>query len=296
MRPSKVILVFVAGIFFSCNKENKSVETPKQITMDSATHIEHAEQIKGPAGMLFFEDGGTGGIPVIFLHSFAGSIGHWQTQLEHLRDHRRAIAFDFRGHGKSDAPSDNNYSTEALSEDLKTIIDSLDLDRFILVGHSMGGSAAIAYAATEPERVAGLMLVGTPGKTPAEQSKPIISSLRSEKYQQVMDNYMDRLLKDARPDVKTKVIEDYKKISREPSIALIQALFDYNPLPDMQRYPGPKLIVATSAEEQQPNTLIKQLGDVPYRTVSGTSHWMHMDRPEEFNNILDEFLKKVESR
>lgn len=45
------------------------------------------------------------------------------------------------------------------------------------MGHSLGGAAAIHYAAAHPQRVAGLVLVGTPGRMPAEQSKPIIASM-----------------------------------------------------------------------------------------------------------------------
>ena len=289
--------ILLSGIIFSCNTKDKVVETSNQTTMDTVTtHVEHVMQIQGPAGKLTIDDGGTGGIPVIFLHSFGGSISHWKEQLEHLRKDRRAIAFDFRGHGDSGLPSDEDYTNAALAKDLKAVVDSLKLDKFILVGHSMGGCAAIAYSAVEPGRVAGMLLVGTPGKTPAEQSKPIIASLESDKYQEVMDQYMKRLLADAKPEVDSVVSRDFRNISREASIALIKELFAFNPLPPLKKYTGPKLIVATTAEEQQPHTLIKQLGDVPYKTVSGTSHWIQLDKPGEFNAILDEFIKRVETK
>ncbi|HEY3429941.1 MAG TPA: alpha/beta hydrolase [Cyclobacteriaceae bacterium] len=292
MRLNIVIVVLLSGIIFSCNPKNKETETSVQSAIDTlqTTHL----QIQGPAGNLTIEDGGTGGMPVIFLHSFGGSISHWKKQLQYVRENRRAIAFDFRGHGTSDLPSDNDYTNEALAKDLKAVVDSLELDRFILVGHSMGGSAAVAYVGVEPERVAGMLLVGTPGKTQPEQSDPIIKSLESDQYQAVMDQYMTRLLTNAKPDVDSVVSRDFRHISREASIALIKALFSFNPLPSLQRYAGPKLLVATTAEEQQPHTLIKQLGNVPYKIVPGTSHWIQLDKPEEFNAILDEFIKNVE--
>ncbi len=77
--------------------------------------------------------------------------------------------------------------------------DSLKLDKFILAGHSMGGSAAIAYAGRHPGKIAGLLLTGTPGKTPPEQSAPVIASLESEKYETVMEQYMKKLLTHAAP-------------------------------------------------------------------------------------------------
>ena len=112
-------------------------------------------RIAGPAGSLHVDDGGWGGVPVALLHSFAGSTRHWASQLDHLRDDRRAIAFDLRGHGESDAPSDGDYTAEALARDVAAVVDTLKLKRVVLVGHSMGGSAAIAYANAHPDRVAG---------------------------------------------------------------------------------------------------------------------------------------------
>src|SRR3990170_3919514 len=149
-----------------------------------------SHRIKGQEGFIFIDDGGEGEIPVIFSHSFGGDTSHWKHQLEHLRISRRAIAFDFRGHGRSDKSPNNRFTAEALSGDIAAVVEGLDLEQFILVGHSMGGSAAIAYANSHPTRVMGLVLVGTPGKTPSEISKPIIDSLESENYQKIMDDYM----------------------------------------------------------------------------------------------------------
>jgi pimeloyl-ACP methyl ester carboxylesterase len=296
MKLHKIGFVLFAGMLFSCNSKNNTVENTKNTTMSTTLELEHGTRIKGPAGSLFVDDGGTGGIPVVFLHSFGGSTEHWENQLEYLRKTRRAVAFDFRGHGKSDLPMDSEYSAQAIAEDLKSVIDSLGIDRFILVGHSMGGSSAISYAAIEPERVAGLMLVGTPGKTPEAQAKPIIASLESDQYDKVMDDYMKSLLANAKPEVDSLVMKGSKKISKEASLIIIKDLFAYDPLPLLQRYPGPKLIVSTTRESEQPNALFKQLGDVPYKTIAGTSHWVQLDKPDEFNKILDEFIERVEKK
>jgi pimeloyl-ACP methyl ester carboxylesterase len=296
MKLHKIGFVLFAGILWSCNSKNNTVENTKDTTMSTTLELEHGTRIKGPAGSLFVDDGGTGGMPVVFLHSFGGSTEHWENQLEYLRKTRRAVAFDFRGHGKSDLPMDSEYSAQAIAEDLKSVIDSLGIDRFILVGHSMGGSSAISYAAIEPERVAGLVLVGTPGKTPEEQSKPIIASLESDQYDKVMADYMKSLLANAKPEVDSLVMKGSKKISKEASLIIIKDLFAYDPLPLLQRYPGPKLIISTTREAEQPNALFKQLGDVPYKTVAGTSHWVQLDKPEEFNKILNEFIDRVEKK
>ena len=158
----------------------------------------------------------------------------------------------------------------------------------------MGGSAAIDYVARNPEKVKGILLVGTPGKSSSKEYEPILSSLESEKYDTVMNQYMARLLKDANPSVSAKVREGMKKLDKQESISFIKAVFQYDPLPGLSAYPGPKMIIATPMEEQI-NSLSKQLPDIPYKTIQGTSHWIQMDKPKVFNQAMDEFLRTVDS-
>ena len=260
-----------------------------------STKIKPVNRIKGPACFLYVEDKGTGGLPVVFAHSFGGNTTHWKNQIEHLQSTRRVIAFDFRGHGKSDLPIDNNYSAEALAKDIAAIADSLGLDRFVLVGHSMGGSAAIAYAGSHSERLSGLVLEGAPGKSPAQQSNQIISALESDDYQKVMDDYMKQLLAGARPAVASEINDGVKRISRENSVRIVKAMFEFDPIPELRKFNGPKLIIATTREVEQPNSLPKLNPEVPRKTIEGTSHWIQLDKPDEFNKALDDFLKSIEN-
>ncbi len=259
--------------------------------MNSATAEKN--KIQGEEGYIFVDDGGSGSLPVVFTHSFGGDVSHWTNQLSHLRETRRAVALDFRGHGKSDDSPNSHFTAEALANDIVAIVDGLDIDKFVLVGHSMGGSAAVAYADSHPNRVAGLVLAGTPGKTPVEISNQVVTSLKSDKYQQVMDDYMEKLVANGRPEVAAKVKEGVKKLSRETSIEIIRAAFEFDPIDKIKRYNGPKLIIQTSNEQKQPNSLHNQVPDVPAKVVDGTSHWPQMDKPEIFNQILDDFLGQI---
>lgn len=138
------------------------------------------DQVTGPAGSLHVNDGGSGsggGVPVVLVHGYGGNTEQWLAQLDHLRPGRRVVALDLRGHGRSSASAGNEYSVDAFASDIAAVVDSLKLDRFVLVGHSLGGAAAIAYAAAHPDRVAGLVMVGTPGRTPPEQGKQMMAQI-----------------------------------------------------------------------------------------------------------------------
>ena len=249
--------------------------------------------IAGPAGNVHVSDGGAGtGHPVLFVHSFAGSSTHWRAQLDFLRRTRRALALDLRGHGQSQPPANGDYSVAAMARDIAAVADAFQLDDFILVGHSMGGSASIAYAGEHPDRVAGLMLVGTPGKTPAAVAQKIISAMRAD-YDRVMESYWAKLLEGAQPEVRERVRADMKKIPREAADKMITSVFAFDPLKPMHNYPGPCFVVSTPHADT-PDALEKQIPDLPFETIDGASHWLQMDKPGAFNEILADFIDLVE--
>jgi pimeloyl-ACP methyl ester carboxylesterase len=249
------------------------------------------KSIPGPAGSIRVDDSGTGALPVVFVHSYAGSSAHWSAQLAHLRVTRRAVALELRGHGESTAPANNDYAIASLAADIAAVADGLGLKRFVLVGHSLGGAAAIAYAGAQPDRVAGLVVAGTPGKLPADQAKQIWSTLEAD-FDKVTQGYWDKLLAGARPEVRTQVLDDMRRVPKDASLAIIKATLNYDPLPALRRYPGPKLAVFTPHSDQ-PYDLHHAVPGIGHRRIDGTSHWMHMDKPDEFNRVLDAFLATI---
>jgi pimeloyl-ACP methyl ester carboxylesterase len=250
------------------------------------------QSVTGPAGAIYVDDGGgKDGLPVLFLHAFAGDSSQWDDQLSHLRHHRRAIAIDLRGHGKSAAPKDGDYCVESFVQDVEAVVSKLELSRFVLVGHSLGGAVAIKYAGSHPDRVAGLVVVGAPGRMPAEQSRQVMAAIESD-YDATMKGYWEKLLTGAQPRVHTQILERMGSVQREPALAIMKALFADDPLPALDHYNGPKLIVYTASGDT-PADLQNARPDVPNARIEGTSHWPQLDKPGVFNQVLDEFLAKV---
>ena len=249
--------------------------------------------IPGPAGTLHLSDGGAGsGVPIVFVHGYGGSTGQWSAQLDHFRIVRRAIALDLRGHGRSSPPpAAADYTVEGLAADIAAVVDSLALERFVLVGHSMGGSAAMAYAAAHPDRVAGLVMVGAPGRMAPEQGRQVLAQIEAN-YDSVTAQYWDLLLTDAQPGVRTRVMSQIRSVPKEPSLVIFRALMAYDPVPALAAYRGPKLAIH-SGRENTPSDLHNSVAGLPHKVIAPASHWPHMDKPEEFNRLLDAFLASL---
>lgn len=105
---------------------------------------------------------GGAGTPLVLSHGFAATSGMWDPNIPALDADRPVVAWDFRGHGQSDAPDDPAaYSQEASIGDIDALLDVLDAHRAVLAGMSLGGYLTLAYHLDHPDRVAGLVLVDT---------------------------------------------------------------------------------------------------------------------------------------
>lgn len=78
----------------------------------------------------------------------------------------------------------------------------------------------------------------------------------------------------------------------EAALAIIKAIFEFDPVAALNKYPGPKLAIITP-QNNTPADLHMLVKDLPHKEIANTSHWLHMDKPEEFNMILDEFLDSL---
>ena len=251
--------------------------------------------IQGSQGQLRAEDGGQGGLPVIFVHGLAGDRHVWTNQLEHVRLTHRAVALDLRGHGESEPAKNGDYSIQGYAADVLAVADALGIQRFVLVGHSMGGAVAGAVAGGEPDRVAGLLLVSALGdlkRMPQDQLAGWLSSFSADKYESFREAWFGEMLSAAHPATREQVLATLRKTPREVVAASAKGMTEYDPLPALRAYPGPMLAVVTPFNNQ-PYSLQNVVPNLPAKEVRDASHWVQMDRPTEFNQILDEFLLSV---
>jgi pimeloyl-ACP methyl ester carboxylesterase len=109
---------------------------------------------------LYYEEGGSG-IPVVFVHEFAGDYRSWESQVRYFARCYRCITYNARGYPPSDVPADDeHYSQERARDDIRAVLDALKIDKAHIVGLSMGGFAALHFGFTYPRRVRSLVVAG----------------------------------------------------------------------------------------------------------------------------------------
>ncbi|MBW2093060.1 MAG: alpha/beta hydrolase, partial [Deltaproteobacteria bacterium] len=107
----------------------------------------------------YLEWGNQGNPPILLLHGFLGHAHVWDEFAVKIIDDYHVLALDQRGHGQSQKAKDEAYSLDDHFTDLSAFSELLELDKLILVGHSMGGRNALFFTACLPERVKKLVLV-----------------------------------------------------------------------------------------------------------------------------------------
>lgn len=109
---------------------------------------------------LYYEEVGRG-VPMVFVHEFAGEIASWRPQVGFFGRRYRTVAFNARGYPPSDVPEDPSMYSEAYAvEDIRGVLDHLTIEKAHIVGFSMGGYAALHFGLLYPERTRSIVVAG----------------------------------------------------------------------------------------------------------------------------------------
>jgi pimeloyl-ACP methyl ester carboxylesterase len=121
---------------------------------------------------LFYEETGIG-LPIVFVHEFAGDHRSYEPQVRCFSRRYRCITYNARGFPPSDVPADGErYSQDRARDDIRSVLDALKLDKAHIVGLSMGGFATLHFGFTYPDRARSLVIAGCGyGAAPNERQK-----------------------------------------------------------------------------------------------------------------------------
>ncbi len=263
------------------------------------------EQLNGIE--LHYEEYGTGPT-VVFLHGAGGGtqVG-WFQQIPHFEKHYRCIVIDHRGFGTSTDP-DKEGPTRFV-DDLEALLDRLGIERAALIAQSMGGWTALGFAVRNPSRTSALVMCDCVG----DLDWPELHSVMEE---------LDERTRDI-PGLDRAYAEDFP--SREPAMALLMRIrlnSENFPLPEWLsfnltesrsnlRYTPTGIRIGTEDLEALKVPTMFLVGDddkivypevvqmvheqIPgseYVEVEGCGHSVYWERPEAFNQVVGEFLKR----
>ncbi len=250
---------------------------------------------------------------VLFSHGVTLDVRLWFKQFEELPERGlRVVAYDQRGHGDSMSGS-TGHSVDNYASDLESVIRGLDLRDVVVVGHSMGGIAAQAFAINHAKlakrRVRGLVLMSTLARTHVSGSRRLRSLVEritdgrlnpaALMSQPNFGFFLARLGygRDPQPshvELNRQMIADSRRDQMTPAI---RALLGFDLTADLPRIDLPTLVMSGTADVIAPPAESRRIAElIPgahLEVFKGAGHMLMFERADEVNHLIEEFVRDL---
>lgn len=259
---------------------------------------------------LAYEEYGEGPA-IVFCHEFASDMRAWAHQVHHFSRKYRCIVYNSRGYPPSSVPPDPaDYEHDRLVEDLKGLLDHLNLDRAHIVGVATGGGVALNFAIRYPKRVHGLVVVGAgAGSVDREAwlagARTLAEAIGRDGMQALVDNIdqapQRQALRLKDPRGWNEFIADMRELSSEGcSRMMAVALVGRKPLFDLKdeiaKLPMPVLVIVGDQDIPGFDTSIFVSRTAPHGALAVfpfSGHLVPVEEPTLFNATVGNFLTAV---
>ena len=244
-----------------------------------------------------YDDRGSGP-PLVLLHPFPLTRGTWAPLADALVARRRVITVDAPGFGESPLPG--HWSIADLADAIAELLTARGVPRATLLGLSMGGYAALAFAARHRDRLAGLVLADTRASADSREVRTgreaAISLLPREGSEAYLATSLPRLLA---PGAAAPVLAAVRAQAETRPFALVLALEALRGRPDRTAELGaidvPTLVVCGELDQVTPGAEMRQMAAaIPgarFEAIAGAGHLSHVEAPAAFSHLVGAFLE-----
>ena len=252
---------------------------------------------------LHFTDHGQG-IPLVLLHGFPFNGTIWQEQARALSDHCRIVVPDLRGHGRSPAP-EGVYYMELMAQDVLNLLDSLDIDKAVIIGHSMGGYVALAGWHVAPERFQALGLICSHALPDTEEGKlaryKLAEEVLAEGSSVVAKSLLPRLFAPGLPADEAFIEQVHTMMLNTKPLGLMGALRGMAARPDSTPLlPGisvPTLIIAGDSDQilplQRAEMTAAPIPNAALVTIENAGHMPMLEQPHAAALAIRNFILEL---
>ncbi len=245
-------------------------------------------------------DGDTQGFPLVFLNSLGCTLHIWDKVIPAFTGQYRLIRYDARGHGLSDAPP-GPYTLRDETNDLASLLRSLEIDKVTLIGVSIGGLTAMNYALQYPEQVRALVVSDTaPRISTPELWEERISAVNQRGLPKMAETIVSRWFlpgfRQIDPEEYNEYLNQLSRTSQEGYIATCAALRDADLSSAIETIRAPLLALCGAGDvvvtPEQTRKWADCLPDARVQVIDGAAHLPCIEQPVIMANAIQQFLQE----
>ena len=236
--------------------------------------------------------------PMLFIHGLFGSLSNLGVLARHFSEQRTVIQIDVRNHGLSGHSSDINY--QLMAEDVLETLSSLNVHKFVVVGHSMGGKIAMKLADLAREQTEKLVVLDI---TPIQYHENHHAEIFQALFAVQQENVASRLeaAKIMRKYIHEEMVIQFllKSFNKGQWLFNVQALFDHYPdimaWEKVEKINRPALFLRGGdsfyiSKPEHFAAINEQFSQAKIEVIENTGHWLHGEKPDEVIKYMQAFL------
>lgn len=259
---------------------------------------------------LFFREFGEGQ-NLIIMHGLYGASDNWVRIAKQLATNFKIYLPDLRNHGAS--PHSEEFSIKIMAEDLLNFMNSQNIEKTILIGHSLGGKIAMEFASLHPEKIKKLVIVDIAPRNYVKEEfvqknnhQEIINTLKNvdlSKYTNRKDALEDIVKIDPTKRLMFFMMKNIKKGKNGELFWKININAIANNLntilnkfsADLTKISCPTLFIkgenSPYLSESDFDYISSKIKDVKFEIIQDATHWVHGEKPDEFIEVVEKFIK-----
>lgn len=242
------------------------------------------------------------GEPLIIMHGVFGMGDNWQTLGRKWSEEYQVHLLDMRNHGRS--PHSDEFSYDLMSDDLLEYMDHHNIEQARILGHSMGGKVGMLFAVYNPERTKKLVVADIAPKPYEPHHQKIVAALQALDLENLESrNEAEEQFEIQDPGTKQFLLKslywkEKGKLAWRFNLPVIAREIEKvgEELPAQAIYYGPALFIRGGEswyiQDADMEDIESHFPEATLRTIPGAGHWLHAEKPKEFFEIADGFLKK----
>ena len=242
-----------------------------------------------------YTDAGKGSEALVFVHGWTCNLDFWRMQTPEFAARSRVLAVDLPGHGRSDKPQQAAYTMDLFARAVEAVMRDAGVKRAVLVGHSMGTPVVRQFYRRYPEKTLALVLVdgGLRPFAPRERMEPFVAALRGPNYAENAARMVDGMLQPVKSEaLRAEIRAAMLATPQHVAVGAMDGMMEESVWKEDQiRVPVLAVLARSPFWPADNEQIFRSIApDLDYRMWDGVSHFLMMDKPDEFNRALAEFL------